>query len=98
MSTEPVIFVIAIAMLVGLATVVYVALRLVWAVLSGVFQAVGQVCGLKGGASAAFAAGGRRALVCPNADCRRVEHRDARYCPQCGPRFGSRAAVGSWFV
>lgn len=91
MSTEPVILVIAIAMLVGLATVVYVALRLVWAVLSAVFGAVGQVCGMKDrttrGASVDFTAGGRCALVCPNAACRRVEHRNARYCPQCGARL-----------
>ena len=83
--------IVGIAMLIGLGAVVYMALYLIWAVLSSALRAVGQAFGLKDrptrGTSAEFATSGRGALVCPNADCRRVEHRDARYCPQCGARL-----------
>ena len=30
---------------------------------------------------------GANAMVCPRADCRNVEYRDARFCSHCGTRF-----------
>jgi len=30
---------------------------------------------------------GRTVWICPSERCRRVEHRDARFCSQCGTRL-----------
>ncbi len=89
MTTELVI--VGIAMLVGCGAVVYMVLRLLGAVLSAVYRTVRQLCGLNNfpardaSAGVTFARGGVR--VCANPGCRRVEYRDARYCPQCGARL-----------
>ena len=89
MSGELVI--VGIALLVGCGAVVYILLRLVWAVLSGAGRTIGHVFGMDehsaGGATAGAAQAGGGPRVCPNANCRRVEYRDARYCPQCGARL-----------
>lgn len=59
-------------------------------------KAVSGTCGLVGRQFARLfgvrtkAAPRRRnskARICPRANCRRVEHRDARFCGQCGMRL-----------
>lgn len=69
----------------GCAAFLFGVIYLVCSVIGFVGRGVFRVLGPRRRATGPPEAGHRpKTLVCPRAHCRKVEHRDASYCSQCG--------------
>ncbi len=83
MHADVVVFILV--LLVGCAALLFGVLYLIVRALGGVGRGVLSMFGPSGASGRTMR--GRRALVCPRPQCRKVEYRDARYCSQCGERL-----------